>query len=82
MTTKLPVFFRLLAASALALATLSACTVPAPRSNTSAAAVKAPVGAVRTMADFDAVYIAALATSTPRPPKAAGRLPPAEPWTH
>lgn len=64
MTMKLPVAFRLLAASALALATLSACTVPAPRSNTGVAVVKVPAGAVRTMADFDAVYIAALAAST------------------
>lgn len=64
MTMKPPVAFRLFAASALALATLSACTAPAQRSNTGAAAVKASVGAVRTMADFDGVYIAALATST------------------
>lgn len=64
MTMKPPVAFRLLVAGALALATLSACTVPASRLNTGAAAVKVPAGAVRTMADFDAIYIAALAAST------------------
>lgn len=64
MTMKLPAALRPLAVPVLALAVLSACSVPAPRWNSGAAAVKVPADAVRTMADFDAVYIAALAAST------------------